>query len=227
MLILVSNASMIAIFLGGSHDVFALHALTRGVVILYSQCTDADSVAHTIYRPGSQAIHDLRKAFGEDIISDSGEIDRKKLGSIVFADRAEMHKLEQIVWPHTKNEVIRRVDQIRSGNDPCAVMDDDTRPIVIVEAAMLLDANWDDCVDGVWVIAANKNVARRRLMETRGLSADEADQRITAQLSRRGVGNIDEEIKQNVVTAVIDNSGDLEDLIQTLREKLDDPKSWY
>ena len=99
-------------------------------------------------------------------------------------------------------------------------------PVVILEAAVLLDADWDDILDGVWVITAPREVALQRLMETRGLSEEESIKRIDAQLSRRGIANLEEEIQKKVVTKVIDNSGNEEKLVRALRAALLDPKSW-
>jgi dephospho-CoA kinase len=66
-----------------------------------------------------------------------------------------------------------------------------------------------------------------RLQESRGLSAAEAEKRITAQKPRRGIGNLAEEVDSKVVTAVIENNGSLDALKQQLSEKLVDPEAWY
>jgi dephospho-CoA kinase len=63
-------------------------------------------------------------------------------------------------------------------------------------------------------------------MESRGLSKKEAEKRVAAQLSRRGIANLDEEVRNKVVTAVIDNGGSLDDL-QTLSQTLDNASTWY
>jgi len=100
-------------------------------------------------------------------------------------------------------------------------------PIMVLEAAVLLDAGWDDLLDGIWVVRASKNVALQRLMETRNLSQEEAMKRMSAQESRRGIGNLQEEIKNGIITKIIENnSNQIEDLKDTLREALFDPTSW-
>eukprot|EP00934_Nitzschia_sp_Nitz4_P004743 Nitzschia sp. Nitz4//scaffold2_size372955//365995//366903//NITZ4_000484-RA/size372955-processed-gene-0.462-mRNA-1//1//CDS//3329546961//4733//frame0 len=185
---------------------------------------DADSVAHAVYQPGSQAITDLVEEFGPGILQPNGqEIDRKKLGAIVFADRSEMAKLERRVWPHVKDCLAEHIQSIQSEwkQNPT-----DKSPIIVVEAAVLLDANWDDILDGIWVVRTPRTTALQRLMETRGLSEEEANKRIDAQESRRGIGNLEEELQNKVVSKVIENAGSLEDLKQSLQQALDDPKAW-
>lgn len=91
---------------------------------------------------------------------------------------------------------------------------------------MLLDAGWDDILDGLWVVTTPKPVALQRLMETRGLTVEEAEKRISAQDSRRGIGNLQEEFDKKAVTSIIENKGTLDDLKETLSRALDDPNSW-
>lgn len=91
---------------------------------------------------------------------------------------------------------------------------------------MLLDAGWDDILDGIWVVQAPRDVAVKRLMETRSLSEEESNQRIDAQASRRGIGNLQEEIDKGIVTNVIHNSKSVDELKEALLQALQDPKSW-
>lgn len=183
---------------------------------------DADSIAHTVYRPGSQAVKDVAEAFGSDNVIDSnGEIDRKKLGSIVFSDLEDMKKLERIVWPHVKQDILDQIQRIKDE------WKGDGLPIVVVEAAVLLDADWQGMMSGVLVVTASPSVALDRLVENRGLSREEAEKRVAAQLSRRGIGNLEEEVRNKVVTAVIDNSGSLDDLQQALSQTVGNASTWY
>ena len=96
----------------------------------------------------------------------------------------------------------------------------------MLEAAVLLDAEWDDVLDGIWVVTAPTSIAMERLMETRGLSKEEAQKRISAQESRRGIGNLDMEISNGIVTGVIKNEGGLDELKGALSSALTDPQYW-
>jgi dephospho-CoA kinase len=185
---------------------------------------DSDSIAHSVYEPGSQAIQDVVDTFGPELlIEETGDIDRKRLGSIVFADSEAMRRLERIVWPHVRTKIWHRIEEIKStaGAMP------DKKPIIILEAAVLLDAGWEVFLDGVWVIHVSKDMALQRLQTNRGMSFDDAAKRVEAQQARRGIGNLKEEVNNGIVTAVIDNAGTLEDLKQDLLTKLSDTCNWY
>lgn len=90
-----------------------------------------------------------------------------------------------------------------------------------------LDADWNELFDGVWFIVSSHDAAMRRLQISRGISFDEAKERIVAQATRRGIGNLQQEVDSGVVSAVIQNDGTLEDLKQCLEERLHDPSAWY
>ena len=204
--------------------------------LLVSSCNclehiDADSIAHSVYAPGSQTVKDVVANFGEDILvqhddDDTApmEIDRKKLGAIVFAERSAMAKLEAIVWPHVKTLLADKIEQLRGEWTTAPAKQ--KLPIVILEAAILLDAGWDDMLDGVWAVTVPREDSLARLMETRGLTSEEVLKRIDAQESRRGIGNLQEELDDGVVTSVIVNDGSLDDLEQSLKKSLDDPSCW-
>ena len=116
-------------------------------------------------------------------------------------------KLEQIVWPHVKQLLLDQLYKISNVN---LYQTKDTLPqIVVVEAAVLLDANWDDnnLFDAIWVVRSSSQVSADRLVENRGMEKDDALKRMEAQQSRRGIGNLDEEIEKGVVTGIIDNNG--------------------
>ena len=147
--------------------------------------------------------------------------------------------MERIVWPHVKTVLEEKIGQIKeswllssssssSQKEKGEEGDKKTTkyPIVILEAAVLLDAEWDDILDGIWIVKAEKEIALNRLMETRGLSQEEAEKRIVAQESRRGIGNLQDEVNNGIVTGVITNDGNLEDLQSSLASKLQDSTSW-
>ena len=104
--------------------------------------------------------------------------------------------------------------------------------IIIVEAALLLETDWHDLLDGLWVVQSSPSVAMQRLKDNRGLTEEEAMTRINAQRKRRGTGNTDEaeylckECNEGIVTAVITNDGTLADLQATLKEALKNPVSF-
>jgi dephospho-CoA kinase len=161
---------------------------------------DADKVGHEAYAPGSGCYEAVVEAFGRDIVAPDGQIDRKALGGKVFGDPAQRKRLEGIVWPWMRETMDRRLAAIRA----------EGRPVVVLEAAVLIEADWVPITDQVWVVTVEPEVARQRIMERNGLTAEQADARINAQLS-----NAERVARAKVV---IDNSGTLDEL----RERVDE-----
>ncbi len=166
----------------------------RGALVI-----DADKVGHEAYAPGSDCYAAVVVAFGKDIVAQDGEIDRKALGAKVFGDPAKRKQLEGIVWPWMRKTMDGRLATIRAKGTP----------VVVLEAAVLIEADWVPITDQVWVVVVSPEVARQRIIERNGLTAEQADARINAQLS-----NADRVQRAQVV---IDNSGTLDEL----RERVD------
>jgi len=112
-------------------------------------------------------------AFGSGILTESGEIDRKKLGEIVFNDPEALARLNGIMHPAMHSMMKEEIERLRSeGVD-----------VVVLEAAVLIEANWIDLVDEVWVTVAPEETAVKRLQDRGGLSEEQARARIRSQLS--------------------------------------------
>jgi len=150
---------------------------------------DADRIAHQVMEPGQPAYADIVAAFGDDIAPAGGPINRARLGEIVFADPGALARLEALVHP----AVGRRIGEL---------VESSTAAVVVIEAIKLLEAGLSlRLCDEVWVVAAPRAAQLSRLMESRGLSRDEAVLRIDAQPSQ--------EVKVAQADVVIDNDGDL------------------
>jgi len=199
---------------------------------------DADKLAHVVYEPGSKALDEIAEEFGKDVLDDNAQIDRKKLGAIVFSDANSMSKLEHIVWPHVRTKIEERIHEIKQENQSPT-----NNNIIIVEAALLLETDWHDLLDGLWVIQSSPKVATKRLVDSRGLTEEEAGVRIRAQKTRRGIGGVTsnnvgtvgenvvddklrKEMEDGVVTAVITNDGTLGQLQSLLEKALCDEASF-
>lgn len=128
--------------------------------------------------------------------------------------------MEHIVWPHVRNLIKGKIETLQqkfSTNEDA---------VVILEAAVLLDAGWEDLCDAIWVIQTSHQVAMDRLLQHRGMNEDDATSRIEAQQSRRGIGNIDTEYKSGYIQAIINNNGTQQEFIRTLKKTFTDPSSW-
>ena len=160
---------------------------------------DADRLGHEAYTPHSEAWEAVVAAFGTDILTSEGEIDRRKLGGIVFADETQLERLNGIMHPL----MAKMVEHRKAAFDVGGVA------VTVVEAAVLFEAGWDSLVDEVWTTHASESTVVQRLFERNGLDEAEARKRINSQMSAT------ERNRRSDV--VVDNSGDLTDLEQTVK----------
>jgi dephospho-CoA kinase len=155
---------------------------------------DADKLGHEAYAPASACFDAVVDAFGRDVVAADGTIDRKALGAKVFGDPAQRRRLEGIVWPWMRGEMERRLDALR----------EQRTPVVVLEAAVLIEADWVPLVDEVWVVTVPPALARDRIISRNGLSPEQAEARIAAQLSN--------EERARHADVIIENSGTLDEL---------------
>jgi dephospho-CoA kinase len=162
---------------------------------------DADRVGHETYRPGTPGWEQVVAQFGRQVIAADGTIDRKRLGAIVFADPTQLMRLNAIVHPLIGAAVAARIAAERSAARAAAV---------VIEAALLVEAQWDTLVDEVWLLTAGRSAIEQRLKAQRGLDPAAIAERVRAQL-----GDDQRAVHADVV---IDNSGSREALRARLTE---------
>lgn len=156
---------------------------------------DADKVGHDIYRPDMEAWRQVVAAFGAEILAADRSIDRKKLGGIVFGSDEALARLNAIVHPLMFDEIGRRIAAKRTAG---------FRQPIVVEAAVLVEANWLPLTDVVWVVETPRPAVVARVAAQRGLPARDIEARIASQLS-------DAERRRHA-DLVIRNAGSLEAL---------------
>jgi dephospho-CoA kinase len=161
---------------------------------------DADKVGHEIYLPGNEAWQQVTTAFGRDILAPDQTIDRKKLGTIVFGSDDARKKLNAIVHPLMFKDIDRRIKAKRA---------EGFKKPIVVEAAILIEANWLPLVDEVWLVVTNKNTVIERVATQRGLTAKDTEARIASQISDAD--------RRKHAQVVIENDGSLEELQQKIR----------
>ena len=166
----------------------------RGATVI-----DADKVGHAAYRKGGETFREVVEAFGEEIVGSDGEIDRKVLGGKVFGDPAARRHLERIVWPAMRTMMEEQLETLRS----------EGAGIVVIEAAVLIEADWLPLVDEVWVVSASPATVRTRLFERNGLNEEQADARVRGQLAATPprpppYGRIEDGEKRKQFTAEVD-----------------------
>lgn len=171
----------------------------RYLAQLGAHVIDADRLGHQVYEPGTPGFHRVVDTFGSDVVGADGRIDRKVLGSKVFGQPERLKALTDIVWPE-----IRRLAEAEIAD----VQGADANRIVVLEAAVLFEAGWQDAVDEVWAVVVPPDVAVARATARDGLSPEDVQRRIDAQMSN-------DERRQRA-DVVIDNSGDTETLLALL-----------
>lgn len=151
---------------------------------------DADALAHRAIAKGAPGYQPVIDIFGKWILDAQGEIDRAKLGRLVFQDPEAMKQLERVVHPLVEQAIDLMVRRATQG-------------VVVIEAIKLLEGKLADACDSIWVTVAPPEIQQKRLQEKRGMSAEDAQQRIRAQSSQ--------EQKAAAAHVVIQNSGSFED----------------
>ena len=155
---------------------------------------DADKLAHETYKPHSQTWQELINAFGKDIVRANGEIDRQKLGQIVFSDPDALAQLNQIVHPEAYRMAQERIEICRRQKAKA----------IVVEATLLLEAGWTNLVNKVWLVVAPEAAIVQRVKEKQELSELQILARLKSQMPA--------EEKMKYADEIIYNDGSLDQL---------------
>lgn len=166
---------------------------------------DADKVAREVVSPGSTGWKEIRESFGDQILNPDLTVNRKALGSLVFADQARMSRLNAITHPLIIKEIRTKIDDFRSraGNQ---------RELLVVDAPLLIETGLHRYVDEVWVVDIPAEMQVRRLMARDGIGREKALQKISSQMpavQKRGYAQV-----------VIDNSGEMNNTRRFVTELL-------
>ena len=156
----------------------------------------ADQLGHAAYAKGTAGYAEMIEVFGDGIIKPDGEIDRKIIGRIVFADETKRRQLEAIVWHRIRSML----------KDSLAWNASKGVAATVVEAAVLFEAEWDDLADVIWTVEATYHQRLARIIEISGMDERAARSRMDAQLTP--------EIRIERADEVIRNDGDLKALEQ-------------
>ena len=133
---------------------------------------DTDKVGHEVFKPGTESWQRVVAAFGRSIVTADGNINRKKLGEIVFDSPVELLKLEQIIHPAIFETVRARIEEYRQQGVK----------VVVLEVPLLVEAGWASLADEVWVTTAPEPVILRRLEGRTGMTEQESLARMRSQL---------------------------------------------
>ena len=141
---------------------------------LGAQVIDADLVGHETYRRGEPAWDQVVEAFGSGVVGQDGEIDRGRLGRIVFGDPGSLKRLTDIVWPRIREGLEKRITSERDNGDT---------KVLVVEAAVLFEAGWGRLFDEIWVVTAPEADVLERLERQRNQKPAQTRARLRAQMT--------------------------------------------
>lgn len=140
---------------------------------LGARVLDADAIGHDLLRT-DRLRGAIRETFGEDVLTEEGEVDRQALGRVVFGDEGARQRLNRLVRPAIRAEIRRRTGELRGeGYDG----------VVVVDAPLLVDTGPTDLADKVILVTAPASTRKERIILRSGLTGREAEQRIAAQVS--------------------------------------------
>lgn len=164
---------------------------------------DADLVARQVVEPGTQTLKSIEEVFGPEVIRTDGSMDRERVGSIIFNDPASRKKLNDIIHPAIRREMLRqRQVFLEAGNET-----------VIMDIPLLFESKLQHMVDKILVVSVSEQEQLKRLMERNGLTEQEAKARIASQLPMS--------VKEEGADEVLDNNGSIDDTKRQLMRILD------
>lgn len=175
--------------IGSGKSTVAKFFAERGATII-----DADAISRSVMEPGQQVLAEVVETFGQQLLDDAGRLDRQALANIVFNDEEARQKLNAIVHPAVRAESERQREQ--------ALAADPEHAVIIQDIPLLVETGQASSYDGVIVVHADQATRLKRLVESRGMNADDAHARIAAQAT--------DEQRAAVADWLIDNSGSLE-----------------
>ncbi|WZL74670.1 dephospho-CoA kinase [Clostridiaceae bacterium 35-E11] len=164
---------------------------------------DADKIAREIVAVGKPALKEIEVAFGKDVIHQDGSLNREQLGKIVFSDKEKLKNLNEITHRRIIKEILNRIEMYREKS---------IDPVIIIDAALLIETGIKDLVDEIWVVLTDENTQLKRLMERDKMSAEEGLKRIRSQMTV--------EEKKKYADEIIDNNHDLKHLKRQVTSKL-------
>lgn len=158
---------------------------------------DADALSHRVISRGAPGYQPVLDTFGKWLLGPDGQINRTKLGHLVFADKEALKQLEDIIHPYVRQAIdilVKRASQ----------------KVIVVEAIKLLESGLRNQCDSIWVTDAPQQVQVERLMRKRSMSQEDAQQRVQVQAAQ----------KEKIAAAdlVITNNGSYDDLWKQVSE---------
>ena len=176
----------------------ARHLSENGAFVM-----DGDVLGHRAYEPNTAAFAQITETFGSEVVGADGQINRKALGGKVFGNPNALKQLTDILYPEIRRMFSEWIETTQADNP---------NALLVMDAAVLLEAGWEDLADETWVIIVDPNTAVSRAVARDGLDEAAVSKRIASQLS-----NDERSARADVV---IDNTGNEAALIARLEAEL-------
>ena len=182
--------------------------LSKGIPVV-----DADHISRSLLAPGSPYVVELVSLFGEWLLDENGNVDRKRLGERIFSSPELRGQLEKFLHPLIKEEIYRQIEEYGAQKVN----------LLILDIPLLFEgAYWQSQVDETWLVDTSEKNQLARIMVRDGLSEESAKKRIEAQMTL--------EEKRKLADVIIENNGTFEELGEKVnklvlknREKLEPP----
>ncbi|HAX72721.1 MAG TPA: dephospho-CoA kinase [Firmicutes bacterium] len=163
--------------------------INKGVTVL-----DADRIVRDLQSPGSLLLQEIKVLFGQQLILEDGSLNRQALGALIFNDENAKQKLNDLIHPKVKEELIYQLDRARQQE----------KKLVVLDVPLLYESGFDELADVCLVVYVDAIIQKTRLMKRDQIDEAYALSKINSQLSL--------EIKKEKADFVLDNTGDLVEL---------------
>lgn len=165
------------------------------------QVIDADQVVHELQAKGGKLYQALCNWLGTDILQESGELDRKKLGQLIFSSKDMLEKSSRLQNGIIREELARRRDELAK-----------TQKVFFMDIPLLIEHDYMEWFDDIWLVHLDEKTQLERLVMRNHFSKEEAKKRMASQMST--------EAKKPYADKLLDNSGDLTELKAQINQLL-------
>lgn len=165
------------------------------------QVIDADRVVHELQSKGGKLYQALCNWFGSEILQENGELDRKKLGQLIFSSKDMLEKSSHLQNGIIREELARRRDELAK-----------TQDVFFMDIPLLIEHDYMEWFDDIWLVHLDEKTQLERLVMRNHFSKEEAKKRMASQMST--------EAKKPYADKLLDNSGDLTELKAQIHQLL-------
>lgn len=165
------------------------------------QVIDADQVVHELQEKGGKLYQALCNWLGTDILQENGELDRKKLGQLIFSSKDMLEKSSRLQNGIIREELARRRDELAK-----------TQKVFFMDIPLLIEHDYMEWFDDIWLVHLDEKTQLERLVMRNHFSKEEAKKRMASQMST--------EAKKPYADKLLDNSGDLTELKAQIHQLL-------